>query len=83
MPLQDIVTITGAIGHHDEATGTAVDVVSAAVILADKTDCAATGCATPLSPASTPTTGSIRGSLRHAEVNTGWVIQMDLELTTP
>ena len=38
MPLQDIVTITGAIGHHDEATGTAVDVVSAAVILADKTD---------------------------------------------
>ena len=38
MPLEDIVTITGAIGHHDEATGTAVDVVSAALILADKTD---------------------------------------------
>ena len=38
MPLRDIVTITGAIGHHDEATGTAIDVVSAALILADKTD---------------------------------------------
>ena len=38
MPLRDIVTITGAIGHHDEATGTAIDVVSAALILADKSD---------------------------------------------
>ena len=28
MPLRDIVTITGAIGHHDEATGTAIDAVS-------------------------------------------------------
>ena len=27
-----------AIGHHDEATGTSVDAVSAALILADKTD---------------------------------------------
>ena len=30
--------MTSAIGHHDEATGTAVDEVSAALILADKSD---------------------------------------------
>lgn len=35
---QDIAVITAAIGHHDEKTGTAIDVVSAALILADKTD---------------------------------------------
>ena len=34
----DVAAVITAIGHHDEATGTAVDVVSAAVILADKTD---------------------------------------------
>ena len=38
MPLKDVLTVTTAIGNHDEATGTAVDVVSAALILADKTD---------------------------------------------
>ena len=38
MPFDDILTIVTAIGHHDEETGTAVDVVSAALILADKTD---------------------------------------------
>lgn len=38
MPLKDILTVTTAIGHHDEGTGTAVDEVSAALILADKTD---------------------------------------------
>lgn len=38
MPLNDVLTVITAIGHHDEATGTAVDVVSAALILADKTD---------------------------------------------
>lgn len=38
MPFEDILTIVTAIGHHDESTGTAVDVVSAALILADKTD---------------------------------------------
>lgn len=37
-PMDDILTIVTAIGHHDEATGTAVDAVSAALILADKTD---------------------------------------------
>lgn len=38
MPLADAVTVATAIGQHDEATGTAVDAVSAALILADKTD---------------------------------------------
>lgn len=38
MPLEDAITIATAIGHHDENTGAAVDVVSAALILADKTD---------------------------------------------
>ena len=38
MPLKDVLVIATAIGHHDEATGTAVDTVSAALILADKTD---------------------------------------------
>ncbi|HIU25719.1 MAG TPA: HD domain-containing protein [Candidatus Copromorpha excrementigallinarum] len=38
MPLNDMLTVVTAIGHHDEETGTAVDTVSAAVILADKTD---------------------------------------------
>ena len=38
MPLKDILVVTTAIGHHDEETGTAVDPVSAALILADKTD---------------------------------------------
>lgn len=38
MALEDIVTVVAAIGNHDEHTGTAVDAVSAAVIIADKTD---------------------------------------------
>ena len=38
MPLKDILVVSTAIGHHDETTGTAVDEVSAALILADKTD---------------------------------------------
>ena len=38
MPLADAAKIASAIGNHDEKTGTAVDVVSAALILADKTD---------------------------------------------
>lgn len=32
------LTIVSAIGHHDETTGNAMDVVSAALIIADKTD---------------------------------------------
>ena len=38
MALTDAITVATAIGNHDEATGPAVDVVSAALILADKTD---------------------------------------------
>ena len=38
MPSEDISIIIAAIGNHDEKTGTAIDVVSAALILADKTD---------------------------------------------
>lgn len=38
MSLEDRVIIVSAIGHHDESTSGAVDQVSAALILADKTD---------------------------------------------
>ena len=38
MPLEDVLTVISAIGHHDEATGSPVDEVSAALILADKSD---------------------------------------------
>ena len=38
LPLDDRVLVVSAIGHHDESTGGARDVVSAALIIADKTD---------------------------------------------
>ncbi|MDD3239413.1 MAG: HD domain-containing protein [Lachnospira sp.] len=38
MKVADRVTIVSAIGNHDESTGGAVDAVSAALIIADKTD---------------------------------------------
>ena len=38
MPAGDIATVVTAIGNHDEGTGVPVDAVSAALILADKTD---------------------------------------------
>lgn len=38
MAFDEIAVIAAAIGNHDEKTGTAVDAVSAALILADKTD---------------------------------------------
>ena len=38
MPLEDAITVSAAIGNHDESTGVAVDAVSAALIIADKTD---------------------------------------------
>lgn len=38
MKSKEIAVIVNAIGQHDEHTGTAVDPVSAALILADKTD---------------------------------------------
>ena len=37
-PFSDRLTIVTTIGHHDEKTKTALDPVSAALILADKTD---------------------------------------------
>lgn len=38
MPPEDIATITTAIGNHDEGTGSPVNAISAALILADKSD---------------------------------------------
>ena len=38
MPMLDRITVISAIGNHDESTGGAKDVVSAALILADKAD---------------------------------------------
>lgn len=38
MPLEDRVIIVSAIGNHDESTGGPVDAISAALIIADKTD---------------------------------------------
>ncbi len=38
MPPEDIATVISAIGHHDEKTAYPISAVSAALILADKTD---------------------------------------------
>lgn len=38
MPMADRLTVISAIGNHDESTGGAKDPISAALILADKTD---------------------------------------------
>jgi len=38
MLLEDRVTVVSAIGNHDESTGSPEDVISAALIIADKTD---------------------------------------------
>lgn len=38
MSLEDRITVVSAIGNHDESTGGPIDVVSAALIIADKTD---------------------------------------------
>ncbi len=38
MSVSDRITIVSAIGHHDESTGGATDAISAALIIADKTD---------------------------------------------
>ena len=38
MPMADRITVISAIGHHDESTGGSRDPISAALILADKTD---------------------------------------------
>ena len=38
MPIDDRLTIVSAIGNHDEKDGVAIDAVTAALIIADKTD---------------------------------------------
>lgn len=38
MPAEDIATVISAIGNHDEGTGVPIDNISAALILADKSD---------------------------------------------
>lgn len=38
MDIPDAVTVSSAVGNHDEGTGNAVDPVSSALILADKSD---------------------------------------------
>ncbi len=38
MPLADRISVIAAIGQHDESTGRSMDPISAALILADKTD---------------------------------------------
>ena len=38
MHYKDVALVCSAIGQHDERTGTAIDPISAALILADKTD---------------------------------------------
>ena len=38
MPIEDRMTVVAAIANHDESTGGAIDAVSAALIIADKTD---------------------------------------------
>jgi len=38
MPYEDIGIVCGAIGNHDESTGKPISAVSAALIIADKTD---------------------------------------------
>ncbi len=38
MPMADRIAVISAIGHHDESTGGSRDPISAALILADKTD---------------------------------------------
>ena len=38
MDLKDRITVVSAIANHDESTGGAVDIISAALIIADKTD---------------------------------------------
>lgn len=38
LSIEDRITIVSAISHHDESTGRAMDAISAALIIADKTD---------------------------------------------
>ena len=38
MPMDEVVTIVGAVGNHEEQNGKVVSAVSAALIIADKSD---------------------------------------------
>lgn len=82
MPLADILTVITAIGNHDEKTGTAVDSVSAALILADKTDVRRNRVQNPLIASF-----DIHDRVNYAALSTSleikkdkMVIQMNLEL---
>lgn len=82
LPLKDIITVTTAIGHHDEATGTAVDEVSAALILADKTDVRRNRVQNPI-----PSSFDIHDRVNYAALSSRLsihreksIIQMELEL---
>lgn len=82
MPLKDILVVTTAIGHHDEVTGNAVDEVSAALILADKTDVRRNRVQNPI-----PATFDIHDRVNYAALSSKLIIQreksmiqMELEL---
>lgn len=82
MPLSDILTVITAIGNHDEKTGSAVDPVSAALILADKTDVRRNRVQNP-----TPANFDIHDRVNYAALSSSLelmkdkkVIQMNLEL---
>ena len=82
VPDEDIAVIVSAIGQHDEATGMAVDAVSAALILADKTDVRRNRVQNPV-----PATFDIHDRVNYAALSTKLtiqkekkVIQMELEL---
>lgn len=82
MPLPDILTVMTAIGNHDEETGTAVDVVSAALILADKTDVRRNRVQNPV-----PANFDIHDRVNYAALSSSLeikeekkIIQMNLEL---
>ena len=82
VPDEDIAAIVSAIGQHDEQTGTAVDAVSAALILADKTDVRRNRVQNPV-----PATFDIHDRVNYAALSTKLtiqkekkVIQMELEL---
>ena len=70
MSLKDVLVIMTAIGHHDEATGDAVDPVSAALILADKTDVRRNRVQNPV-----PATFDIHDRVNYAALSTKLTIQ--------
>ena len=80
--IKDRITIVSAISNHDESTGGAVDVVSAALIIADKTDVRRNRVQNPV-----PATFDIHDRVNYAALSTKLtiqkekkVIQMELEL---